>query len=303
MQVDLGNQPGSRRAAARAILLTITAVFLFTVMDTIAKSLMRSYPVEQVVWARYCSHTLLMLLLIPAYGARTLFWTRRPAAQLLRGGLMVGSTLSFFAALSFIPLTDAYAVTFSSPILVTLLSIPMLGEKIGVRRWIAMLVGFTGVLIVIQPGSGVSSGASALALLTALQYALYQIVTRKLSGSETALGLLFYSSVVGTAVMSAWVPFVWQTPTLAAFLVMSSLGVLGAGGHLILIRALTLAPVTTTAPFGYLQLVWATLFSFVIFNDVPETSAVIGALLVVASGLYIFHRTARLQRRAAPDTR
>jgi drug/metabolite transporter (DMT)-like permease len=278
----------------------VVAVFLFTVMDTIAKWLMRSYPVEQVVWARYCSHTALMLLLSPIYGARPLFRTSRPVGQISRGVLMVGSTLSFFAALSFIPLTDAYAISFSSPILVTLLSIPLLGEKIGLRRWTAMLVGFAGVLIVIQPGSGVASGASALALLTAFQYALYQIVTRKLSATETSLGLLFYSSVVGTVVMSAWMPFIWQTPSFLAGVVMCALGLLGAAGHLILIRALTLAPVSTTAPFGYLQLIWAIAFSFLLFGDVPDLPTVIGALLVAGSGLYIFRRTARLQaqRRA-----
>lgn len=295
MKLPFGVEPGHRRAATFAILLTIAAVFLFTVMDTIAKWLMQSYPVEQVVWARYSSHTLLMLFFIPVYGARTLLWTRRPIAQFSRGALMVGSTLSFFAALSFIPLTDAYAVSFSSPILVTLLSIPLLGEKIGVRRWSAMLVGFAGVLVVIQPGSGVASGASALALLTALQYAFYQIVTRKLSGSETALALLFYSSLVGTVVMSAWVPFVWQTPTLLDGLVLSGLGLLGATGHLILIRALTLAPVSTTAPFGYLQLIWAMVFSFLLFGDVPNLPTLAGAALVVGSGLYIFRRTAWLQ--------
>lgn len=300
MQLSLGIQPGHRHAATFAILLTVAAVFLFTVMDTIAKWLMQSYPVEQIVWARYSSHTLLMLLFIPAYGVRTVLWTRRPGGQFARGALMVGSTLSFFAALSFISLTDAYAVTFSSPILVTLLSIPLLGEKIGVRRWSAMLVGFAGVLVVIQPGSGIASAASLLALLTALQHALYQIATRKLSGSESALALLFYSSLVGTAVMSAWVPFVWQTPTLWDGLVMSSLGLLGAVGHLILIRALTLAPVSTTAPFGYLQLVWAIVFSFLLFGDVPNLPTLAGAFLVVASGLYIFRRTARLQAQRRP---
>ena len=300
MQSSFGVEPGHRHAATFAILLTITAVFLFTVMDTIAKWLMQSYPVQQVVWARYCFHTLVLFLLLPIYGARTLFWTRRPVGQISRGILMVGSTLSFFAAISFIPLTDAYAVSFSSPILVTLLSVPLLGEKIGVRRWTAMLMGFAGVLIVVEPGSGAASGASALALLTALQYALYQIVTRKLSGGETSLGLLFYSSVVGTVVMTAWIPFVWQTPTLLGGLVMSALGLLGAVGHLILIRALTLAPVSTTAPFGYLQLIWAIVFSFLLFGEVPDWRTLTGALLVVGSGLYIFRRTARLQaqRRA-----
>jgi drug/metabolite transporter (DMT)-like permease len=182
--------PATRTAAG--IGLAILAIGLFTVMDAIGKGLMERYPVPQVVWARYFFQLGWMLLLIPRVGVAGLVRTTRPGMNIVRGLLLAVSTIFMFGAISFVPLADAYTITFIAPLLVTVFSIPLLGERVGWRRWTAVLAGFIGVLIVIRPGFGMAHWALALPLVTAVGFALYQILTRKVSGTpgETAFAML-----------------------------------------------------------------------------------------------------------------
>jgi drug/metabolite transporter (DMT)-like permease len=285
-----GDAPPATRSAA-GIGLMVLAILLFTVMDTLGKDLTGRYPVPQVVWARYFFQLALMMLLIPRVGIMALVRTARPGIQVWRGLLLAASTLCLIGAISFVPLADAYTITFTAPLLVTVFSTPLLGERVGWRRWSAVLAGFAGVLIVIRPGFGATHLALALPLITALGFALYQILTRKVSAvpGESPLAMLFYLACVGTAIMTALVPFFWQEVAPVDWLAMTAMGGLG---HLILIRALTIAPASLLAPFVYSQIVWALALGYLVFGDVPDRWMLVGCCVIVASGLYVFYREA-----------
>jgi drug/metabolite transporter (DMT)-like permease len=254
--------------------------------------------VPQVVWARYVFQLGWMLLLIPRIGAIGLVRTTRPGMNLVRGLLLAVATLFMFTAISFVPLADAYTVTFIAPLLITVFSIPLLGERVGWRRWSAVVAGFVGVLIVIRPGVGMPHWALALPLVTALGFALYQILTRKVAGTpgETSVAMLFYVASVGAVVTSALVPFFWRTVAPLDWVPMAAMGLLGGIGHLILIRALTIAPASLLAPFVYTQIVWALVLGYLVFGDLPNVWMLLGGAVIVASGLYVFYREAVLGR-------
>ena len=285
--------------ATTGIVLMLVATLLFTVMDTIGKTLTASYPVQQVVWARYFFQFALMLLLLPRLGVAGLLWTRRPAVHIARGLLLAIATYCMITAISIVPLADAYTITFTAPLLVTVLSVPLLKEQVGWRRWSAVVVGFMGVLIVFRPISEPVHWAMLLPLVTAVCFAVYQILTRKVSydSRETAFMMLFYLAWVGTAVMTALVPSYWQTVAAGAWAWMIGMGALGAAGHLILIRALTIAPASLLSPFIYSQIVWALTIGYFWFDDVPNVWMLIGCTVIVGSGLFIFYREAVLGKK------
>jgi drug/metabolite transporter (DMT)-like permease len=279
--------------------LTLVAIGLFTTMDTIGKTLMADYPFQQVVWARYFFQCTLMLVMLPQLGIAGLLRTRRHGLQIGRGLLLALATLCMFGAISVVPLADAYTITFTAPLLVTALSVPLLKERVGWRRWSAVRVGFAGVLIVIRPGFGEVPWQLALPLVTAACFALYQILTRLVSvdPDETPFVMLFYVAWVGAAVMTLMVPFYWQPVALADWPWMIAMGGLGAIGHLILIRALVIAPASLIAPFTYSQIVWALIAGYLVFGDVPDVWMLIGCTVIVASGLFVFYREAVLGKR------
>jgi drug/metabolite transporter (DMT)-like permease len=246
--------------------------------------------------ARYFFSLVVLGLLIPPLGVRELVATRRTGLQIGRGLLLAVATLCMMTAISVIPLADAYTIMFTAPLLVTVFSIPLLGERVGWRRWSAVLVGFMGVLIVIRPGIGAVHWAMLLPLVTAVCFALYQILTRKVSESagETSLAMLFYLSLVGTVVFTVIVPFFWRPVAMLDWGWMIGMGVLGAIGHLLLIRALTLVPASLVSPFTYSQIVWALILGYLVFGDLPDRWMLIGCAVIVASGLYVFYREAVL---------
>lgn len=282
---------------ATGIGLMVLAILLFTLMDTIGKTLTATYPVSQVVWARYAFHLLLVLAFLPWLGTG-LVRTRYPVLQVVRGVLLAFGTLFMFTAISFIPLADAYTVTFVAPLLVTLLSVPLLKEHVGWRRWSAVVAGFVGVLIVLRPGLGVMHWAASLPLITAMCFALYQILTRIVSGGagESPFAMWFYLALVGALTLSLLAPFVWQPVAPAHWPLMLVMGALGGAGHLVLIRGLTLAPASLLSPFTYSQIVWGLLIGYLVFGDVADVWTLLGCTVIVASGLFVFYREAVLGR-------
>lgn len=282
--------------AALGIGLMLLAVLLFTVMDSIGKGLMARYPVQQAVWARYFFQFMLMLLLIPRIGVAGMLRTRRPGLHVARGLLLALATVCLFSAISVVPLADAYTITFTAPLMVTLLSIPLLGERVGLRRWTAVLVGFAGVLVVIRPGFASVDWALLLPLVTAACFAVYQILTRIASrdGGEGPIGMVFHLAWVGAAVMTMIVPFHWQPVAAADWPWMVAMGALGALGHVMLVRALTITPASLLAPFIYVQIVWALAIGWIWFGDLPDVWMLTGCAIIVASGLYVLYREAVL---------
>lgn len=283
----------------RGILWMLLTMFLFASINAVAKYLALTYPVPQVVWARYAFHLLLLLLLLRASLPRVTA-SRRLGLQLTRSLLMVTTTAMFFTGIHFIPLADAGAIMFVAPVLVTALSVPLLGEPVGPRRWAAVVFGFAGALIIIRPGAGVMHAAAFLPFGAACLHALYQIITRKVSAADAPLTSLVYTALIGVVVSSAVVPFFWTAPDAAGWALMVLLGMLGGGGHFAMIKAFEAAPAATVTPYGYTILLWATLFGFVLFADLPDHWTVVGALVIVLSGLYIFHREQRRRGAIGP---
>jgi len=269
----------------RGILLVMSAVFMFSSMDTIAKYVLRSYPLPPLIWARYAVHMIFMVLLLaPRMGWR-LVRTAHPWLQVLRGMLLVISTAFFYLSLTFLPLAEAAAITFVGPVLVTALSGPMLGERITYRQWIAVGLGFSGVLVIIRPGGGLLTPTAVFPLCSALAFSLYQIITRQIVGRENPLTTLFYTALVGAAVTSLGLPFAWQAPTLAEVPLIIAIGLLGGFGHFLLIRAVAQASPSALAPFVYVQLIWSTLLAFIAFGEFPSSGSLLGMLVIVSAGL------------------
>ncbi len=287
--------------AGRGILWMLLTMLIFASINALAKQLTLTYPVPQVVWARYAFHMVLLLVLLRGRLPRMLA-SRRLGLQLTRSLLMMFTTGLFFTGVRFIPLADAAAIMFVAPILVTALSVPLLGEPVGRRRWAAVLVGFAGALIIIRPGLGVMHAAAVLPFLAACLHSLYQIFTRKVSADDPPLTSLVYTALIGSLVSSAVVPFFWTTPDAMGWALMILLGLLGGGGHFALIKAYQAATAATVTPYGYTILLWATIYGFVLFADLPDTWTVVGALVIVLSGLYIFHREQRRRGAVGPGT-
>jgi len=270
----------------------LLTMLLFVSMDVCAKYLVQTYHVAQVVWARYFFHMMLLVIVL-APRIRTLAITGHLKLQLFRSLLLLGTTLAFFTGLRFVELADASAIMLASPIVVTALSMPILKEHVGIRRWVSVIIGCIGALVIIRPGTGMMQMASLFPLAAAMFFGMYQISTRFLSHSESILTTLLYTAVIGAIVMTVAVPFFWQTPTTFDWMVMVLLAVFGGLGHFTMIKALTIAPAATIVPFTYSNLIWATLFGFIFFNDLPDQLTIIGASIIVSSGLYIFHREHR----------
>ena len=274
--------------ALRGILLIIAAVATFAVMDTTAKYLSQTYPVPAVVWARYFAQALCMLIVLGPRLKLDLLRTRRPKLQIARGITLTLATLLFFSALSLMPIAEASAITFVSPLLLTALSVLLLRERVRPAAWIAVATGFVGVLFIIRPGGAVFSPAAVLPLATACCFAGYQIMTRQLAGVDSSFATLFYSALVGTVLTSFVVPFFWHPPeTVLDGLLFVMLGVLGAAGHFVLIRAFHHAPASMLAPFVYSQLVAVLILGYAVFGEFPDGWSLVGMAIIVASGVFV----------------
>lgn len=277
------------------------AAALLPLMDGLAKHLSQSYPLMQVVWARYFFHLLTMLpLLLWRYGPSSI-WPKRPAVQLLRGVLLLAATMLFFGAISRMPLANAMSILYVSPLLVTALAPFVLQESVGWPRRFAVVAGFIGVWIVLRPGTSDFDLTGLLALAAGTVHALYLLTTRRLSGSAPALVTLAYTAVVGAVVMSVVTLFYWQTPSPADFGLMVLLGLFAAVGHLLVILAFDLAPASLLAPVGYFEIVTATIVGLVVFGDFPDAWTWVGVAVIVTSGVVISLREQRTRARARAE--
>jgi drug/metabolite transporter (DMT)-like permease len=292
---------GARRDRLIGIALMCGAVGTFSCLDTTAKYLGRHIDVVQVVWARYTFAFLLTLIVSNPLQRPGLLRTGRPVLQVTRAAILLGSTALNFFALKYLRLDQVLAITFSTPFFVAALSGPVLGEWVGPRRWAAIGVGFIGVLVVTRPGFGLVHPAALLAILATLSYAAYMLSTRLLSRVDSNDTTLFYSNFIGAVVMLPVVPFFWRTPDLFQFGLMIMAGALASFGHYMLIVAHRHAPAPVLSSFIYSQLVWVVMLGYVVFGDVPDGYTLAGASIVIASGLYIFHRE-RIRRPRVAKT-
>ena len=271
-----------------AVLLIIVASACFTTVDVSVKHLSQRYPVPLIVWARWGVQALVLLALVGPRVRLDLVRTKRLPMHLARGVLLIGSSLCFFSALRFLPLAEATALNYTSPILVTLMASWLLRERLTRPRWAFVIAGFVGMLLIVRPGSELLAPTALLALGAATLYATFQIMTRTLAG-ENLMALMFYPSLVGTAILSLFIPFVrsddwYPTSDIAAFV---GIGILGTLGHLLFVRAFQRASASAIAPFTYAQLVWSTLAGWLVFGTFPDGWTLIGIFVIAGSGVVL----------------
>jgi drug/metabolite transporter (DMT)-like permease len=280
-----------RRQRLTGIALMCGAVACFACLDSSAKFLSRDMSVVQVVWARYAGAFVLAFVLSNPFNHPGLVESRRPFLQIGRSLALLVSSFLNFLALRYLQLDQALAITFSAPFLVALLAGPVLDEWVGLRRWVAIGVGFLGVLVVTRPGFGSIHPAALLSLAAAFTLAFYNVATRLLARSDSSGTTLFYSNFVGFIATTPLLPLVWTPPGRAVdVLLMIAVGAFGAIGHYLLIVAHRLAPASLLSPFMYTQLLWAGTLGYLMFDDLPSRWTLSGAGIVVGSGLYLLHR-------------
>ena len=285
-----------RTAPARAdrpfkgIALILASTVFLGCSDVTAKYLSASLPPIEITWIRFLTFALIMVPAMipgsPLFALRT----RRRRLHLMRGATLLGSSLFFISGLAFLPIAEASATGFVAPLFVTALAIVFLGEKVGLRRWIAAALGLVGVLIILRPGTSAFHVAAFFPLVSALCWACTLIMTRMMSGTERAITTMAYSSIAGLCIVSLIVPFVWVTPTWQAVAFGVFIGVASTAGQWIVVLAFRYADASVLAPFSYTQLVWVSVLGFFVFGEIPDIWTVVGAGFIVASGLYTAHR-------------
>ena len=282
--------------APRAILFMLAATGLFSLLDATAKYLAinTDLSVLQIAWLRFFVQFVLMVMLVPAFGKVTiggLFASKRPWLQFLRSIFMALTTLFNFLALQYLPLAQTVTILFLAPLVAALLSGPLLGEWVGWRRLIAIIVGFIGVLIVVRPGFAEIDPAIGYSFAAMTAFALFILLTRPLAAHDPPVVTLFYSMLVGVFFGAPMVAANWVWPqTTGIWLLCIALGCFGGFGHYAFVLAYRLASTPTLAPFQYMQILSMVFLGYVIFGEVPSIWTLIGSAIVVASGLYLFHR-------------
>jgi drug/metabolite transporter (DMT)-like permease len=280
----------SREEIRRGIFYMIASVLVFATANAMVKYAEAVYPATQVVFFRCAFSLIPCLVLIATHGGFRVLRTRRLPEHIGRGVMQFLSTIAIFIAFHLMPLADVAAITFSSPLFVTVLSIPALGEKVGPHRWAAVLVGFIGVLIMARPGAGSMSYGALLALANAALGASITIAMRRMTLTEPSTTLVSYQAIVTTALSVLALPFGWMTPDLTGALILMAIGICSGVGQFLWTQAFRFAPAAVCAPFNYTSIIWAMGFGFFIWGDVPTPMLVLGAAVVASSGLYILYR-------------
>ena len=279
--------PPSRAAGNGAgIALMFGAAFTFASVDALAKHLSDDFPTLQLVWFRFFFHVAFMLLVFGPVMRARLWRAANMRWQIGRGALLITTTVLSYTSLSLMPLAEFTAIAFVAPLVVTILAARFLGEKVGFARWCAVLAGFAGVLVIIRPGGALFGWQALVPLAMATIYAVFQILTRKFAGADDPVTTLFFTGLTGAVIASLLVPFAWKTPSVDEWPLLACLGLLGGGGHLLLILAFQRVPASALAPISYMQLVFATVLGIVVAHHVPDRLTLIGMGLIALAGLF-----------------
>lgn len=277
------------------ILFMLAAIFCFTLMDAQIKGLVAQYPAPMLVWIRFTGQLIVVILLLRGRFS-THLRTRYPAMHLARAVTQIGATALFFASLGYIGLAEATALIDVNPVLITLGAALFLGEKLGPRRLFGVVAALIGALIVIRPGAGIFTPAALLPLAGAVFYAANALITRWIGPKETAWTAMVFTSVICTGLATLALPFFWVPIIPGDLLIFALVGTLGTAAQLCIIRAFTLAEASTVAPFAYVGILFATFWGIVLFDTWPDRWTVVGALVIVGAGLYVWHRETRAAR-------
>ena len=277
------------------------ATLLFGSMEALVKWLSADYSVWQLIFARAAFGLIPLAFVVRHSGGLAVLRTRRPGIHATRAILGIAVTACFFLAYAHMPLADAIAIGFTGPLFLTILSVPLLGETVGPRRWAAVGVGFFGVLLIARPGGDLFGWIALLPLAGALGYAFAVVCVRRMSRTESNAAIVFYHTAVAAVVAGAVLPFVWVTPDLLGWVGLITVGVVGGTAQMFMTQALRLTPAAVVAPFDYSRIILGIGFGALIFADMPDSWTLAGAGVVVACGLYILHReTVRRGEAEAP---
>ena len=274
----------------KAITFNLLAWIMLPIMDGFAKYLSAELPILQITWARYFFTVAFTFPIMLFFFRKNLVWTDKPKLQFIRGLILLTANICFFYAISVISLAKALTLAFVAPLIVTAFSPIFLGEKVGFKRWSAVIIGFIGSLIVIRPGFVEINLASIAALGTGIMYGFYLIITRKLSTSDNPLLTLLLTGVVGAVIISAIMPFIWVRPTLNQWSIMAAIGLFACIGHFFLILSLKYADASKLAPLSYFEIITNIIIGFYFFNDFPDNWTFLGLLVIVLSGIYVSKR-------------
>ena len=274
----------------RGPILNLSAWLILPIMDAIAKYLSYSLPILQITWFRFFFSAVITGIFIYLFSRKSFVRSKNIKSQVLRGILLLTSSLLFFYAISVISLAKALTLAFICPLIVTALSPYFLKERVGRRRWTAVIVGFIGVLLVIRPGIVEFNWASLASLGTGLCYAIYLIVTRSLKDTDNGLLTLLFTSIVGTIVLSLYLPFVWINPSLNQLLLAVNMGFIAALAHGLIIISYNFSDASKLAPLGYFEIIPNIIIGYIWFSDLPDKYTVLGLLIIILSGVYVFRR-------------
>jgi drug/metabolite transporter (DMT)-like permease len=293
-------EPSASSAAENrlGILCMVTGMALFTLNDAMGKWLVETCPVPLILAVRSASALLILAPLVMRAGLSSVFGVPDPGRHLIRNVLIVAEVAFFYLAVREMPLADVMTIYMAAPLLVTALSVPLLGEKVGFRRWIAVGVGFVGVVLVLRPGGDFLSSGTPIALAGSLTFALTLISTRSLRGASGLTLITTQTLGVGLAGTVA-LPFVWVTPTLLELSLIGVLGVVALIAHVLVNHSLKLSPAAVVAPYQYTSLVWAMALGWAFWGDIPELPVAFGAALIIGSGLFVFYREQQLAKAAS----
>ncbi len=275
----------------------MVAVAAMTIMDAVAKWLGQGYPIVEIVFFRFLFALAPILFIVWQGGGRPALRIGWGWGYLLRSAFGLGAIFTFFTGLRYLPLAEAFAIAFVAPLFVTALSVPFLGEKVGARRWGAVIVGFIGVLVITRPGAEAFQPAALLILAAALLYALAMLVTRRLARTESTPSILFFTTCLSLVVSAALLPFGWRSPSGEDLLLFALLGLIAGGGNYFMTQAYRHAPAAVVAPFDYTALIWGTIIGWLVWRELPGPHVWLGVAILVARGLYIIRRETRLGRR------
>jgi len=287
-------------APALAISMILVTGAMLAGMDVTAKYLALELPILVVLWARYFFHTAITFTVYAAKRRSFQFLrARKPGLQLIRAASLFGATSFMYVAITLMPLGDAAAIQFFAPVLMTGIAGVFMGEHVGPRRLAGVATAFVGVILVARPGSDVLGWTALLPFATAILLAIYMALTRVIRTKDNPDATTFYSTAVGALVLSIIVPFYWQALSPSQWGLMLTMGLAGAGGHYLLVKAFHSAEASMLAPFTYSQVVAAIIWGYVVFGDVPSIWTTCGATLIVGSGIYVWYRETRQHKKTA----
>ncbi len=278
----------------KGVLYASAGVFVFSLLNVLLKETLRAYPVNEVIFFRNFFALLpLAGIVLLRRGAMRPRPSPRLPMHLLRAMIGLCAMALLFRSFQMLPLADATALSFAQPLFLTALSVPLLGQRVGPRRWAAVVVGFIGVLIMLRPGSDIFRAAAVYGLGAALFMALAFVTVYRLKRTESSLSIIFHFALISTVLSALSLPFSWTMPSGADLFLLMLLGLCGALGQFLLTQSFQYAPAAVIGPFNYMSIVWAVIFGYLLWGEVPAPAVLLGGVVVIASGLYIVYRETR----------